>query len=202
LREIFWLGLGDEEAIKDLEKTKIGVIGSRLVLELLWRCGFGCIKYVGDFITPNDVLLDVTIKPLEANNYDVVHPMSDESYVVSYLYFDFKELKKQLKGCDIIIAHKHIEDSAKVAEELGALFMPNFITTFLPDGVSYFEVEIPKIKYDPVSYSLNCSLQVSELVKLIVGRGVPVIAPKAYIVQISNRGYLKKLRLKLKKRET
>lgn len=198
MKEIFWYKFGDEK-IKDLEKIKTGIVGCRLILELLWRSGIGCIRYVGDFVTPNDVKMDVTLKPLEANNYDVVHPMSDDSYIVSYPYEGYDELKRQLKGCDVIIAHKHLHEAAKVAERLGAIFIPNFVTIFLPDGISFFEVELPKIEYDPISYSLTCSLQAGELIRLVTGYKTLAIAPEAYIVRVTHKKYFKKLRLKLKK---
>ena len=199
MKEIFWRKLCSIERIKDLEKVKIGVIGSRMVFELLWRCEVGCIRYVGDFITPNDVKIDVSLRPLNGSNYDVVHPMSDKTYVVSFPYVDYSELKRQMRGCDIIIAHKHLDEAARVAEELGSLFIPNIVTIFLPDGVSFFEIELPKIEYDPVSYALTCSCQVGEVIRVLTGYGNPTIAPEAYIVHVANKKYFKKIRLKQKK---
>jgi len=197
MREIFWYGMADEEKIKYLENFSIGIIGSRLLMELLWRGGIGCIRYVGDFVTPNDVRMDASIKPLEANNYDVVHPMSQDTCIISYPYpNDHSELRKQLKGVDIIVAHKYIPEGAKVAEELGSPFMPNVVTTFLPDGTSFFNVEIPPIEFDPISYSLTCSLQAGEIMKMFTGYHLPTIAPVAYTVDVRNEFYLKKLELR------
>ena len=71
VRSLFWYNLIDDPEY--ISKFRIGVVGSRMMMELLWRIGVGCIKYIGDFITPVDVQLDVSLKPLEANDYDVVH---------------------------------------------------------------------------------------------------------------------------------
>ena len=177
-----------------LKRFSVGVIGSRMLVELLWRMGIGCIRYVSDFITPNDVILDVSLKPLEANDYDIVHPIGNTN-IVSYLYSNEEELKRQLKGVDVVIAHRHIERAAKIAEEIGAPFIPNFVTTFLPDGVSFFDVERPHIEFDPLSYSLTCTLQAWEILKLLTGYEMPIVAPKAMIVD--PKCYIRSVELKV-----
>jgi len=196
VRGLFWYDLTDDPDY--LGKFSIGVVGSRMMMELLWRIGVGCIKYIGDFITPVDVQLDVSLKPLEANDYDVVHSIG-ETTILSYLYTnDYKEMKKQLKGVDAIVAHKHIDLSAKIAEELGVPFIPNIITTFLPDDISFFEVEMPKVELNPLSYSLTCSIQACEILKLLTGYDMPILAPDAYVIDLRHKGYLKKIKLRLK----
>jgi hypothetical protein len=199
MRKIFWQGMADEEKIDYLKKFSVGVIGSRMLMELLWRSGVGCIRYIGDFITPVDSRLDVSIKPLEANNYDVVHPMSTDSCVVSYPYpHGHRELKRQLKGIDVVVAHKHMATAAKVAEELGAPFIPDIITAFLPNGISFFEVEYPRIEPNPISYALTCSIQAGEIIRMFTGYHLPAIAPTAYLVDPRFKRYLKKIELKKK----
>ena len=137
---------------------------------------------------------------MEANDYDVVHPMSSDSCIISYPYpKDYRELKRQLKGIDVIVAHKHIATAAKIAEELGTPFIPDIITTFLPDGVSFFEVEYPRIEHDPISYALTCSIQAGEIIRIFTGYHLPAIAPTAYIVDTRIQNYLKKIELKRKK---
>ena len=198
MKNVFWFSLVDGSKIEYLSRFSIGVVGSRMIVELLWRMGVGCIRYIGDFITPVDVRLDVSIKPLEANDYDVVHPIG-ETNIVSYPYTsNYREMKKQLRGVDTVIAHKHIEVSARIARELGVPFMPNLITTFLPDGLSFFEVEVPKIEYDPLSYALTCSVQACEVLRLLTGYEMPTIAPDAYIVDLRCKSYLKRIELKRK----
>jgi len=162
-----------------LEDFCVGVVRSRIIVELLWRLGVGRIKYVSDFITPNDVLLDVTLRPLDANDYDILHPVGNTKI---YSYLHYGNLKRSLRGVDLVVAHAYLEESAKVAEELGVPFIPNFVTTFLPDGVSFFEVERPKPSYDPISYALTAVLQVNEIRKLLVGE-LPTLAPEALIVE-------------------
>ena len=200
MKNIFWHGMAEEEKIDYLRKFSVAVIGSRMVMELLWRSSVGCIRYIGDFVTPVDARLDVSIKPLEANDYDVVHPMSSDSCIISYPYpKDYRELKRQLKGIDVIVAHKHIATAAKIAEELGTPFIPDIITTFLPDGVSFFEVEYPRIEHDPISYALTCSIQAGEIIRIFTGYHLPAIAPTAYIIDTRIQNYLKKIELKRKK---
>ena len=193
---MFWYDLIDLSKIEYLERFSVGVVGSRMIVELLWRMGVGCIRYVGDFITPNDVRLDVSLSKLDANDYDVVHPI-DETNVISYLYLDEEELKRQLRGVDVIIAHKHVEASANIAERIGVPFIPNFITTFLPDGISFFDVERPRIDLDPLSYSLTCTLQACEILRLLTGYEMPIIAPKAILVDLRRKEYLRLVELKV-----
>ncbi len=192
---MFWQFI-DQRDVEYLGKFSIGVVGSRMIMELLWRMGVGCIRYIGEFVTPNDVRMDVTLRKLESNDYDVVHPV-DETNIVSYPFTeDYGEMRRQLRGVDLIIAHRHLKASAKVADDLGVPFMPNIITTFLPDGVSFFEVELPKIELDPLSYSLTCSIQACEVLRLLTGYETPVIAPKALIVDLREKNYVKFVELK------
>ena len=201
MRNIFWYGMASEKKIDYLEKFSVAIIGSRMLMELLWRSGVGCIRYIGDFVTPVDVRIDSTIKPLEANDYDVVHPMSTDSCIISYPYpEDYSEFKKQLKGIDVIIAHKHLNRAARIAEELGVPFIPDIITTFLPDGVSFFDVVYNRPDHNPISYALTCSLQAGEIMRIFTGYRLPVIAPDAYIVDFDEPGYLKKIELKRKEK--
>lgn len=199
LRHNFWHGMADEEKIEYLQKFSVAVIGSRMLMELLWRSGVGCVRYIGDFVTPNDSRIDCTLHPLEANDYDVVHPMSSDSCVISYLYpEDYREFKRQLGGVDVIVAHKYIDTAARIAEEIGSPFIPNIITTFLPDGIKFWEVQMPKVKFDPISYSLTCSLQAGEILRIFTGYHMPTIAPDAYIVDTRSQYYLKRVKLKIK----
>ncbi len=199
MKHIFWHGMAEEEKIEYLQKFSVAVVGSRMLLELLWRSGVGCIRYISDFVTPVDVRLDCTLSPLEANCYDVVHPRSSDSCVISYFYpDDMAELRKLLRGIDVVVAHKYMEEVAEVAERIGAPFIPDIITTFLPDGVSFSEVEYPQTKRDPVSYAITCSIQAGEIIKIFTGFHLPTIAPDAYVVDVRSENYLKKIKLKVR----
>ncbi len=196
MKNVFWVDLIERHRVEYLGRFSVGVVGSRMMTELLWRIGVGCIRYVGDFITPNDVVMDVSLRMLDANDYDVIHPVG-ETNIISYPFTeDYGEMRKQLRGVDLIIAHRHLDVSARIAEELGVPFMPNFITTFLPDGVSFFEVERPEVEFDPLTYSLTCSIQACEVLRLLTGYEMPVIAPKAVLVDLGCRGYLREIELK------
>lgn len=173
-----------------LEEFCVGVVRSRILVELLWRLGVGRIKYVSDFVTPNDVNLDVTLRPLDANDYDVLHPIG-ETKIYSYLY-GHCDLKRALRGVDVVVAHKYLEESARVAEELGVPFLPNFVSTFLPDGISFFEVERPEVRFDPLSYAMTTVLQANEIRRMLVGE-LPILAPDALLVE---DGELRRVTLK------
>uniref|UniRef100_A0A7C2N7M1 Uncharacterized protein n=1 Tax=Archaeoglobus fulgidus TaxID=2234 RepID=A0A7C2N7M1_ARCFL len=199
MKHVFWHGMAEEEKIDYLKKFSVAVVGSRMLMEILWRSGVGCIRYISDYITPLDSRLDCTIDPLEANNYDIVHPMSPDSCVISYLYPESEsELRKLLRGIDVVVAHKNIEVMAEIAEKIGAPFIPDIITTFLPDGVKFWEVEYPEVKRDPISYALTCSIQAGEVLRVFTGYHLPTIAPEAYIVDVRSENYLRKISLKVK----
>jgi len=200
MKHIFWHGMAEEEKIDYLKKFSVAVVGSRMLMELLWRSGVGCIRYIGDIVTPVDSRIDCTIDPLDTNCYDVVHSMSNDSCIISYLYpEDKKEFKRVLKGIDVVVAHKYIEQAAEIAEEIGTPFVPDIITTFLPDGISFFEVEYPHVSHDPISYAITCSIQAGEVLRIFTGYHLPTIAPEAYIVDTRAQNYLRKIELKLKR---
>lgn len=174
----------NEDKVDYLRKFSVGVVGSRLMFEILWRCGIGCIRYISDYVTTFETLYDCSLSPMEANCYDVVHPKSDESCTISYLYPETKsELRKLLRGVDVIVAHKHLAKVAEVAEEIGALFVPDIVTVFLPDGVHFAEVEYPEVERNPITYTLVCGLQALEIMKIFAGLK-PVIAPEAILVDL------------------
>ncbi|MCS7118467.1 MAG: hypothetical protein RMH75_00150 [Archaeoglobaceae archaeon] len=174
----------NEDKIEYLEKYSVGIVGSRLLFEILWRSGIGCIRYVSDFITTFETLYDCSLNPLEANNYDIVHPKSDDSCVISYLYPEKKsELRKLLGGVDLVVAHKHIAEVAEVSEQIGVPFIPDIVTVFLPDGIGFKEVEYPIFERDPVSYTITCGFQALEMMKIFAGLK-PIIAPEAIIVDL------------------
>ncbi|WP_457548477.1 hypothetical protein [Archaeoglobus sp.] len=105
-----------------------------------------------------------------------------------------KEIKRQIRRCDVVIAHKSMDIFSKACYDLGIPFMPNFITFFLPDSVRFWEVEIPTIDYDTIAYTITCALQVNETVKLLKGEEV-TIAPKALIVDLKE-GLIREINLR------
>ncbi|MEM2802240.1 MAG: hypothetical protein QXK59_05320 [Archaeoglobaceae archaeon] len=195
MKEIFWSSLMDTEKIANLSKYSVVVVGSRLMLEILWRAGVGFLHYISDFLTPQDVLIDCSINPLEANQYDIVYPRSEESCIISYLYPEEDlELRNLIKGADLVIAHKHIFEVAKIAKELRVPFIPDIVTVFMPSGVSIEEVEYPIAERNPVSYTLLCGLQAMEVMRIFAGYK-PIIAPEAIVVDLKEglkRVWLKK----------
>ncbi|ADB58582.1 hypothetical protein [Archaeoglobus profundus] len=146
------------------------------------------VKYIGDFFTPNDATIDVT---LSGYGYDV-----PDAYMVSYpLVEDLKEVKRQIRCCDVVIAHKSMDTFAKACYDLGIPFMPNIITFFLPDSIKFFEVEIPKIDYDTLTYTITCALQVKETLKLLES-GNAIVAPRALIVNLNEGDFVREIDLR------
>lgn len=155
------------------------VVGSRLLMNILSRAGIE-VKYLSDFITPNDVAIDCSVDPLEANCYDVVEPFNN---VESYLFFgEEDELLRIAKNAKIIVAHKYLEVAARVSEEIKVPFMPNVVSIFLPEKVSFKDFEIPEIDHDSISYTLLCGTQAAEIVKFLNGEKF-FEAPEALIVE-------------------
>ena len=97
-----------------------------------------------------------------------------------------KRLKKRLKGMDVVIGgygHEEQKDAARAASELGMPFITYpVITTILPDGISFEEIEFPLFidsKFDTISNTLIRTFQVIELIKLFTGIGEPYFPPNA-----------------------
>ncbi|MCX8172919.1 MAG: hypothetical protein N3D09_04845 [Archaeoglobaceae archaeon] len=196
MRQFFLQSLMDEEKIDRLNELSVAVVGSRMLVEILWRCGIGYIKYISDFVSQIDALVDCTINPLEANQYDVVSPKSDESCVISYFYPENKEKLKEILGdTEIIVAHKHVCEISKIAEELKIPFIPDIVTTFIPGGVRFLELEYPRIDRNPISYAITCGLQATEVMKILADKK-PILAPEAILVDLKEgirRVWLKKV---------
>ncbi len=180
-----------------VEKLCIGVVGSRMLVELLWRAGIGTIKHVGDFITPNDVLSDVSLSMDDANDYDVVESRG-KSLIIPVLAEKLEEklFLNALRGCDIVIAHRYCKLAAKVAERFGVPFVPPAVTCVLPEDLKYLDLSIfEEIKppENPALYAMLCSAQVIEVLKLCVD-GSGIIAPEA-LVPVKDPPFFRKVEL-------
>ncbi len=163
-----------------VSKLRVGVVCSRFAASLLWRAGVECIRYVGDFVTPQDVFSDVSLDLDDANSYDVVEARGNTLVVSSLareLNVDF--FVRALRGCDVVIAHRYCDFAAKAAERLGIPLIPTAVTCVLPEDADRVGkvVELPR---NPMLYSLLCSAQVLEALKLCTS-GDAVIAPEALI---------------------
>ncbi len=170
-----------------VSRLRIGVVCSRFVMNLLWRAGVDCIRYVGDFITPQDVFCDVSLDVYDANSYDIPNSKEDTlviSNLASELSLEFFE--KALRGCDVVISHRYCKLSAKAAERLGVPFIPPAVTCFLPEDIDSkieviekLEKELPR---NPIGYSMLCSAQVMEVLRLCTN-GEALLAPEAYLIK-------------------
>jgi len=101
------------------------------------------------------------------------------------------ELKQLLKGTDVVIGgYGYVEqrEVARAASELGVPFITYpVITTILPDGISFDEIEFPVSQPQPqtTSHLLNSiarSLQLVEMLRLFSGVGELLFAPKALVL--------------------
>lgn len=119
-----------------------------------------------------------------------------------------ERLKKLLKGMDVVIGgygHEEQKDAASAASELGMPFITYpVITTILPDGISFEEIEFPFFNdstFDTISNTLIRTFQVIELIKLVTGIDEPFLPPNALELdfdQLTLDFKVKKIRLKVR----
>jgi len=179
-----------------VSKLCIGIVGSRMLAEMLWRVGVGTIKYIGDFITQQDVFSDVSISFDDANDYDVVESRSN-TLVISYLAeeLDESEFIRAFRGCDVIVAHRYVDLSAIAAEKFGVALIPPIVTCILPEDLKEYSKIIAKLSppKNPMMYAMLCSAQVLELLRLCID-GSSLIAPDA-MVPAEEKPFFRKIKL-------
>ena len=118
------------------------------------------------------------------------------------------ELKQLLKGTDVVIGgygYGEQREVARAASELGIPFITYpVITTILPDGISFDEIEFPDSRMQttsPLLDSIARALQLVEMLKLFSGVGEPLFAPRALVLYPDAGGRdlrLKSVELRLK----
>jgi len=103
------------------------------------------------------------------------------------------ELKQLLKGTDVVIGgygYGEQREVARAASELGIPFITYpVITTILPDGITFDEIEFPDPRTQPQTQttsppldSIARALQLVEMLKLFSGVGEPLFAPRALVL--------------------
>jgi len=99
------------------------------------------------------------------------------------------ELKQLLKGTDVVIGgygYGEQREVARAASELGIPFITYpVITTILPDGISFDEIEFPDSRMQTTSPLLDLiarALQLVEMLRLFSGVGEPLFAPRALVL--------------------
>jgi len=99
------------------------------------------------------------------------------------------ELKQLLKGTDVVIGgygYGEQREVARAASELGIPFITYpVITTILPDGISFDEIEFPDSRMQttsPLLDSIARALQLVEMLRLFSGVGEPLFAPRALVL--------------------
>ena len=99
------------------------------------------------------------------------------------------ELKQLLKGTDVVIGgygYGEQREVARAASELGIPFITYpVITTILPDGISFDEIEFPDPQTQTTSPLLDLiarALQLVEMLRLFSGVGEPLFAPRALVL--------------------
>ncbi|MCD6203986.1 MAG: hypothetical protein J7I99_06515 [Methanophagales archaeon] len=99
------------------------------------------------------------------------------------------ELKQLLKGTDVVIGgygYGEQREVARAASELGIPFITYpVITTILPDGISFDEIEFPDSRTQTTSPLLDLiarALQLVEMLRLFSGVGEPLFAPRALVL--------------------
>jgi hypothetical protein len=100
-------------------------------------------------------------------------------------------IKEKLKGSDLIIGCSQERNVAMAARSLGIPYLSGrALTTFLPEGIRYEEVEVPRRKMETKTFLILAR----EVEKLRDGR-LPVLAPRA----LSPEGKIIRLKLKCEK---
>ncbi len=98
---------------------------------------------------------------------------------------DFKRL---LRGTDVVIGGYSYAEQSRVANAASELGMPFItypvITTVLPDGIPFDELEFPEVALSPVSNLLVRAFQIVELLKLF--GGTPLFPPDALVVYLEH----------------
>jgi len=100
-----------------------------------------------------------------------------------------RELKQLLKGTDVVIGgygYGEQREVARAASELGIPFITYpVITTILPDGITFDEIEFPDPQpqtTSPLLDSIARALQLVEMLRLFSGVGEPLFAPRALVL--------------------
>ncbi len=96
--------------------------------------------------------------------------------------------KQLLKGTDVVIGgygYREQSEAAKAASELGIPFITYpVITTVLPDGIPFDELEFPAYDVSPVLDLFVRAFQMIELLKLFGGMSTLHFAPDALSVHL------------------
>ena len=106
---------------------------------------------------------------------------------------ELRELKQLLKGTDVVIGgygYGEQREVARAASELGIPFITYpVITTILPDGITFDEIEFPDSRMQPQTQTTSPlldliarALQLVEMLRLFSGVGEPLFAPRALVL--------------------
>ncbi len=162
-----------------IERGFIGVVGGRMLVDILLRCGFGRI-----------VALE---KPAKCGNRDVDMKLENSSgspeLEVAAIPESIEDVKSLMRSVDLIIGCREQELASSVAEELGRPYISSgVVTAIMPDGIKYDELLMTEApEDDAVMLGMMHAIQAGEAVKILSGNEVPVIAP--YGIAINSKTY-------------
>ncbi|MHC1566149.1 MAG: hypothetical protein ACXQS6_07570 [Candidatus Syntropharchaeales archaeon] len=182
-----------------LKNARIGVVGGGVIVELLQRWHFKEIRVLDMVVQLNHIYMDPFFKKEDLGKFATYKPLTDNICIkVSGIPETVDELKHELRSIDIVIGFCNQKHTAIASRELGVPFITSgLITTFLPDGMTFEEANLPDpIMLNPSLTSMMRSIQSFEAVKLLTGIGNPVFAPNAIKIDLLNY-QLKRVRLDL-----
>ncbi|MHC1636415.1 MAG: hypothetical protein ACXQTS_07380 [Candidatus Methanospirareceae archaeon] len=198
-------GIGVEER-EYLKKVKIRVLGGGIIVELLKRFGFKEIKVMESEIEDRLIYLDPFYNKEHINTLPKYSSIGNTCISSFPMPDSVESFKRILRGGDVLIGSYSSEEeqrkAAFAASELGMPFITYpIVTTILPDGIGFEELDFPPYRLNPLSNIIIRSLQISELIKLFTGINKPFFPPNALEVEfdIAKPNFkVKKIRLKKK----
>ncbi|OFV68638.1 hypothetical protein DRN98_01135 [Methanosarcinales archaeon] len=180
-----------------LKNARVGVIGGGVIVELLQRWYFKEIRVLDVVVELNHIYMDTFFKKEDLGRFATYKPLTEKICIkVRKMPDTVDEFKHELRGVDLVIGFCNQRRAAIATRELGIPFITaGLITTFLPDGMRFEEVDIPDpIILNPSLTSMMRSIQSFEAVKLLTGIGHPLFAPDAIKIDLLNYE-LKRVRL-------
>jgi hypothetical protein len=189
----------DDEHLLDGRKIKVSVVGGGIIVELLKRCNFKEVRVIEKKVEKEQLYLDVFYDKPHVGTIPKYTSLGN-TYISTFAVPDsIEEFKKILKGSDVVIGGYGCEDQKKAAiatVEVGLPFIScPAITTILPDGIPFEEIEFPSLRVDATLNTISRCFQIIETMKLFSGVGDPFFPPNALIVEFDTL----KLELKMEK---
>lgn len=198
----------EDEERKYLREVTVGVIGGGIIVELLKRFNLKEVRIIESSVEKKQIYLDVFYNKEHIGTLPEYSSLGNTHVACFSMSESVEEFKRILKGGDVLIGAANNEEQKKAAVAASELGMPfityPIISTILPDGIKFEEIEFPSQEVNFLSNLLIRSFQVIELLKLFTGGIKPFFAPNALKVEfdmVKLDFKTKKVRLKKRKKK-